>query len=419
MKKGIINICMGLCILGLSGCGEGESTTKEHEQYNVETQIKPTEMAAATPIATVIPATPSEMPIVTGLPTTKPKEVLQFLEDKDRIIAGKYYIARLTTQGEVQIAYEMFRQDDNVLDMQWKDVTKLVKYDTFPLAQSLDGTLVVPSGCAVPEIKDKYTKPTDEEWEDVVSCVSGADMLFGLKQDGTVIHTKVAHQPEYSYNTEAMKDIVFIAVGYDYRVRKDVVFGIRKDGKVVNHFGEELSGFEDIIEIDVKTNFGEIVVGMKVDGTICISEDADKALKLAVKEWNGERITEEDKKLTVTVYPETYVDTNIREWEVGDTNNPIYDSVVIHNVTLEGFDFSVVRTNYESNEVESIVPLSTAIFREDGISAVSDTEIGTLIFDFQNNDYSLPVVVSFRVEGFKELEGLRFSSSGIPGFEYG
>lgn len=86
-------------------------------------------------------------------------------------------------------------------------------------------------------------------WNHVAAIETGKTMLFGLTEEGTVLHSEPGVQREYA--TEAMKDIVFIAAGYDDTENTDVVYGIRSDGKVVDHLGNELAGFEDMVEIAV------------------------------------------------------------------------------------------------------------------------------------------------------------------------
>ena len=141
----------------------------------------------------------------------------------------------------------------------------------------------------------------DISWTDIESIESGRIMLFGLTKEGTVLHSEPGFNREYS--TEAMKDIVFIAAGYDNEENLDVVYGITKEGKVVDRFGRELEGFEDIVEIDVTTMSPIVVIGRKADGTICVSENADETMKQAVAEWNGEALSEEVvEELTVKTF---------------------------------------------------------------------------------------------------------------------
>ncbi|MBQ7775549.1 MAG: hypothetical protein IJ379_06480 [Lachnospiraceae bacterium] len=123
-------------------------------------------------------------------------------------------------------------------------------------------------------------------WDNIVALESGTVMFFGLTEEGKVLHTKVTLGQDYT--TEAMEDIVFIAAGYNEEWNCDMVYGIRKDGKVVDHFGKEVTGLEDVVEIAVTDFFPNIVIGRKTDGTICISDNADDAMKQAVAKWNKE-----------------------------------------------------------------------------------------------------------------------------------
>lgn len=120
-------------------------------------------------------------------------------------------------------------------------------------------------------------------WADMVSVEAGKVMIFGLTADGKVVHTEYPFVKDYS--TEAMQDIVFIAVGYDINSNMDVLYGIRKDGKVVDHLGQEVPGFEDMAEIDVTLADGTII-GLNKDGQLLISEDADANFQKFVEEFN-------------------------------------------------------------------------------------------------------------------------------------
>ncbi len=121
-------------------------------------------------------------------------------------------------------------------------------------------------------------------WTNMQAIESGVTMLFGLTKDGKVLHSDAGYDREYA--TEAMQNIVFIAVGYDSEENVDVVYGITNRGKVVDRFGTELVGFEDIVELDVTTMSPTVVIGRKADGTICISENASDAMKQTVAMWN-------------------------------------------------------------------------------------------------------------------------------------
>lgn len=122
-----------------------------------------------------------------------------------------------------------------------------------------------------------------DDWNDIVSIESGKCMIYGLTKDGKVLHTP--HPFAADYSTEAMQDIVFLAVGYDYEINQDVVYGIRKDGKVVNHLGEIVPGFEHMLEIDVTLADG-ILVGLNEYDKLVISEKADANFRKMVEEYN-------------------------------------------------------------------------------------------------------------------------------------
>lgn len=120
------------------------------------------------------------------------------------------------------------------------------------------------------------------------------------------------------------------------------------------------------------------------------------------------------------LYEETYTDTASRAWGVHEpeyTGSYIYDQLTISNVTDDSFYFIVTRRNFETDETEVIIPLSTACFNEDGISAAYTGEDYTLTFDFSDYYNPLPVVLTIKLWGVEDLEGIQFYSSNIPGYE--
>ena len=111
-------------------------------------------------------------------------------------------------------------------------------------------------------------------------------MIFGRTQDGKVVHTEYVFDKEYS--TEAMKDIIFPAVGYDTEAMQDVVYGIREDGLVVDRFGQEVPGFVDMVEIDVTMAEG-VLIGRNREGKLVVSPEADENFKQLVEKYNNVR----------------------------------------------------------------------------------------------------------------------------------
>lgn len=108
------------------------------------------------------------------------------------------------------------------------------------------------------------------EWDNIVSIETGGTMLFGLTKEGNVVCSEPGFDREYS--VENMKNIVFIAAGYDDRNNIDVIYGIRNDGKVINQYGQVVEGFEDIVEMDVSTSYPNRIIARKADGTIVIND---------------------------------------------------------------------------------------------------------------------------------------------------
>lgn len=117
-----------------------------------------------------------------------------------------------------------------------------------------------------------------------------------------------------------------------------------------------------------------------------------------------------------------YADETNRSWDLQDPDyagSYIYDELIVCNVTDTTFDFTIIRRNYETDESETIIPQSTAQINEDGISAAFCGEDFTLAFDFSDVANPLPVVVSVKVWGVDELEGISFFNDNVPGYEAG
>ena len=117
----------------------------------------------------------------------------------------------------------------------------------------------------------------------------------------------------------------------------------------------------------------------------------------------------------------TYVDTANRSGEIqgaehtGYTGGYIYEDLLISNTTDKGFDFTVIRKDYETGESEVIIPLSTAHFNEDGISATCVREEGDITLDFSdiNNNNVLPAVMFIKIWGVESLEGTLFFNGDV------
>lgn len=120
-------------------------------------------------------------------------------------------------------------------------------------------------------------------WPHIRMVVSGKNMFFGLTEEGNVVHTDFIFEDDYS--TEKMHDIVSIAVGYDCKKNQDVIYGIRKDGRVVDNFGREIKGFENMKEIDV-TTIDAILVGLTHNNKMIVGEGADENFYTLEREYN-------------------------------------------------------------------------------------------------------------------------------------
>lgn len=120
------------------------------------------------------------------------------------------------------------------------------------------------------------------------------------------------------------------------------------------------------------------------------------------------------------LYEVTYTDNTSRAWAVHEpeyTGSYVYDEITISNITDISFDFTVTRRDFETDETEIIIPLNTAYFNDDMISATCTGEDYTLIFDFSDSSNPLPVVLFIKLWGVDSLEGISFYNNSIPGYE--
>lgn len=120
------------------------------------------------------------------------------------------------------------------------------------------------------------------------------------------------------------------------------------------------------------------------------------------------------------LYEVTYTDNTSRAWAVHEpeyTGSYVYDEITISNITDTSFDFTVTRRDFETDETETIIPLSTAYFNDDMISATCTGEDYTLTFDFSDSSNPLPVVLFIKLWGVDSLEGISFYNNSIPGYE--
>ncbi len=315
---------------------------------------------------------------------------LEFLQDNDRVDAGEHYVAMVTPEGKVKVAYRDGWADEEVLSTEWEAVVRLANTDSFPVGITREGNLFIPQGRTLKDYESDmeefekseanggmylgmkianakamsewnglqqiygehseygalglFSDGTVKEagligigmaarsleelqtlkgikemdliyngqyvvalldngevkhisdgkietlrmdgvlWDNMVAVESGKVMFYGLTNEGKVLHTS---GPLGKTNiTKAMKDIVFIAVGYDEINNSDVVYGINKDGIVVDYEGNVVPGLEDVVEIAVMDFTPNVVIGMKEDGTICVSDNADENMKESITKWN-------------------------------------------------------------------------------------------------------------------------------------
>ena len=120
------------------------------------------------------------------------------------------------------------------------------------------------------------------------------------------------------------------------------------------------------------------------------------------------------------LYEVTYTDQTRRNWYVHDPEfkgSYVYDEITVSDITDTTFDFTVTRKDFETDETEIIIPLSTAYINENQTSATYTGEGYNLTFDFSYRGNPLPVVLFIRVWGLDELEGILFYNNNIPGYE--
>lgn len=157
--------------------------------------------------------------------------------------------------------------------LQWKDIREA--------ALLYGGTKIV----AVDQEDTVYAQGVDvTTWPHIRTIAAGKNMFFGLTEKGDVVHTAFVLDEDYS--TEQMHGIVSIAVGYDCKKNQDVIYGIRKDGKVVDNLGMEIPGFENMAEIDV-TMSDAVLVGLTRNNKMIVGEGADEHFYTLAKEYNN------------------------------------------------------------------------------------------------------------------------------------
>ena len=120
------------------------------------------------------------------------------------------------------------------------------------------------------------------------------------------------------------------------------------------------------------------------------------------------------------LYDVTYTDETRRNWYVHDPEfkgSYVYDEITVSNITDTTFDFTITRRDFETDETEIIIPLSTAYINEDMVSATYTGEDYTLTFDFSYKSNPLPTVLFIKVWGIDSLEGILFYNNNIPGYE--
>ena len=118
-----------------------------------------------------------------------------------------------------------------------------------------------------------------EDWSGIVALESdNAGILYGLTAAGRVLCANQNERYDGIVSTEQMEDIIAITAACVYmepKGRNHQIYGLRRDGVVVDHMGQPVEGFENIVAIDASENGW--LIGLKADGTMIVSCEASWA----------------------------------------------------------------------------------------------------------------------------------------------
>lgn len=118
---------------------------------------------------------------------------------------------------------------------------------------------------------------SSDSWKEVVAVEKGYVAVYGLTADGRVLSSG------NRIPVDRMRNVISISAGYDPVTGEDLVLGIRADGTVIDNQGRIRKEYQDIVALDVSQK--GIIIGLKSDGTMCISDNADEQLKETVTSW--------------------------------------------------------------------------------------------------------------------------------------
>ncbi len=188
-----------------------------------------------------------------------------------QVAAGFFHTAALTRDGKVLIT------NDRVHN--WENVIAIYAYSYHTFAIKRDGT-VLATGKDPFGHSNKYGEYDVQDWKDIIHIAVGYDFVVGLKSDGTVV---AAGKNDYGQcNVQNWNKIIdVVAVG-------DCTYALKSDGSVLNTrgYGDELE-WENITHI-CATSRGD-VCGLKADGTVQTTSSLDKILgrdqKFKVYDW--------------------------------------------------------------------------------------------------------------------------------------
>lgn len=244
------------------------------------------------------------------------------------ISAGLYSSAGTTTEGNVVWASSKSNQYHQYKD--WEGILQAESCQGQIIALTTEGRILTdgePFLDCHEEMKD---------WEEIVQIASAPDGdTMGLKSDGTVV---IATRYNYESEVQQWRNVVSIDAGY-YSCA-----ALRSDGTVMGtgtRFPKDVESWSEIRQISV-SDIGSIIVGLRQDGTIVVSdvleEDSEGHVKrdldfrraesewkdiiqVAAGQWNIFGLTSEGSVLVAGYEPESFEEVNqwkdVRQIEAG------------------------------------------------------------------------------------------------------
>lgn len=219
------------------------------------------------------------------------------------------------TDGTIcQVGLDMVWDDANIEELtSWTDIIDVKTY-AYNKAIALD--------------RNGYVHTVNEvnlDWKNVVAVEVSQNAAFALTEDGHVLSSNP------SIPTDAMTDIIAITGVLN------VVVGLRADGTVIDHMGNQIEGLEDVVAIDYSPQ--GFIIGLKADGTLCISGRIDGVLQEKVLSWTGLYVPEEPatgaEEDNGFAYSE--MDAEKKEWLLSEYCVDLTGDEVPERITFSGY----------------------------------------------------------------------------------